>query len=407
MRPAPLLATLRPELVEHRQVSLDRALRPPQPIQPVHGQSYDGLAALLGLTELPAFATTVTENNVTGLAAVQSGIDMIAHAVATMMVEAECFNPAGEQIDTAAVITRPTTLMGAFEWYTGLVDVLMKRGNGLALQADFDNAGYPRQAVPVHPDAVSLDDSSGIPVYTIGNGKYLWDEVLHVRHGAPWGSLWGRGIIARYRLALQRHLAEQEWGRSGFMNAGVPSVVISLDKDVVTDPEAEAVKNRYTGITGGATREPIVVGRLMKVEPISWDPEDAEWAENRRVSAGEAALICGLHPADLGASLGGSLDYANITERQLARVLQSFSPWMRLVEEAMSDLMPGGNYVRGKVEALLRTSTKERFEIYTLGKALGIYTDEELRIEERRPKINHPEPVTDPEEDDDDPAPLD
>jgi HK97 family phage portal protein len=395
MRPSPVLRQRRPDLVDRA------ALRPPEPIKSAYGQSSDALAALLGISELPTYATSVTENNVSGLAAVQSGVDMIAHAVATMMVEAECFTDAGEQVDPPQVVRRPTTLLGAFEWYTGLVDVVMKRGNGLGLQVDFDTAGDARQIVPVHPDACSLDDSMGIPVYTIGDRSYLWDEVLHVRHGAPWGSLWGRGIIARYRLALQRHLAEAEWGRSSFMNAGVPSVVVSLEKDVVDDTEAQRVKDRYKEMTGGATREPLVVGRLMKIEPISWDPEDAEWAENRRVSVGEAALMCGLHPADLGASLGGSLDYANITERQLARVLQSFSPWMRLVEEAMSDVLPDGINVRGKVEALLRSAPKERLEMLEIGQRIGAYTAEEIRVELRRPPAPAPDPERQGQLDDD------
>lgn len=41
----------------------------------------------------------------------------------------------------------------------------------------------------------------------------------------------------------------------------------------------------------------------------------------------------------------------------------------------------------GSAEALLRTSTKERFEVYALGKSLGIYTDPELRDMERRPPL--------------------
>ncbi len=389
MRPAPVLRSIRPELLERAVTGQHRVDdRSPVPIPPAQTLNAAGLAALLGL-EVPTSKTRVTDSTVSGLAAVQAGVDMIAHAVGIMLAEAKCYDAGGNEVDKPAIVTRPTPLYGAFEFYVGLVDILMKRGNAPGVLADWgpDAAGtiVPRQVVPAHPGACSLDDSSGIPVWTINGQRYDWDEMLHVRHGAPWGSLWGRGIIERYRDGLQRQLAEQEWGRSGMMSGGVPSAIISLDLDVVDDTQAELVAERWESKQGGATRKPIVIGKMMKVEPISWTPEDAEWVESRKTSVAEAALMCGLHPADLGASLGGALDYANISERQLSRILHSFSPWMRLVEEAMSDVHPGIS-VRGDAEALLRTSTKERYDTYKIGKEIGLWDEDEIRVAERRPR---------------------
>ncbi|HWL44533.1 MAG TPA: phage portal protein [Ilumatobacter sp.] len=389
MRPAPVLRHRRPELIDR---AAPRGLRPPAPIPQAGIFAPEALATFLG-AELAQSATTVTDTTVSGLAAVQAAVDLVSHAVASMLVEAEVFNARGELVPTPTVIARPSSLMPAFEWYTGLVAVTIMRGNGLAVLADFDATGQARQLVPTHPDAVALDVSKGVPEYTINGQGYDFGDVLHVRHGAAWGSLWGRGVIERYRSALQRQLAESEWSRSGFMSGGVPSAVISLDKDVVTNDEAETVQERWIDRHTSGTRKPAVIGKLMKVEPISWTPEDAEYVEARKTSVAEAALMVGLHPADLGASLGGSLDYTNLTDRQLARLMHSFQPWARSVEEAMSDLLPAGHYVRAKAEALLKVSTKERYEIYTMGKALGLWTDEELREEERRPRSNHPDPI--------------
>lgn len=387
MRPTSVMRHRRPELVNR---ATPRGVRPPEPIPPGYSISAEGLASLLGIT--PTLSnTTVDERSVSGLAAVESGVDMVAHAVAAMMSEAQCFDAAGEEVDVPPVVARPTPLYGAYEFWAGLVHVIMKRGNGLGVLADFDADGWARQTVPCHPDAASLDDSTGIPVYTVNGESYGFDEVVHVRHGAPWGSLWGLGIVEKYRLALQRQLAEQEYGRTSMMAGGVPSAHVQLDKATVDDDEAEAIDTRWNERFGSGVRKPLVSGKAISITPLSWSPEDADWAENRKTSVGEAALICGLHPADLGASLGGDLDYANLTDRQLSRVLQSFSPWMRLIEEAWTDLLPGRTIVRGRVEALLRTSMADRFSIYKTGHELGIYTTPELRELERRPQLDETE----------------
>lgn len=402
-RPEPLMRHHRPHLVD--RASTPRGIRPPEPIPVAHSVSAEGLAALLGLTPLVG-NTTVNETTVSGLAAVEAGVDMVAHAVAAMMSEAQAFDADGNEIEVPSIVARPTPLYGSFEFYYMLVHVLMKHGNAPGILADFDDAGYGRQVVPAHPSVVSLDDSSGLPLYKINGADYDWSEVVHVRHGAVWGALWGCGIVEKYRNALQRQLAEQEYGRTSMMSGGIPSAHVQLDKATATDDEAEAIDTRWNERFGSGVRKPLVSGKAISITPLSWSPEDADWVEARKMSVGEAALVCGLHPSDLGASLGGDLDYANLTDRQLSRVVQSFMPWMRLIEEAWSDLLPGRSYVRGRVEALLRTSMQERFEIYKLGQELGIYTGPELRELERRPQLDETEEHEDPDTDPTDTDPI-
>lgn len=397
-RPAPQLARHRPDLAR----SLPRGTRPPVPIPTSSSTSATALAALLGL-DTPANNVTPSEANITGLPAVQAGVDMVAHAVATMMTAADVFGADGDQFETPPVVERPTTLLGSFEFWTQAVDCAMKRGNYIGILADFDVDGYARQIVPVHPDAVSLDDSTGYPWYTIGKATYRWDEIVHVRHGAPVGSFWGCGIVERYRLAASRQLQEAEYGRTSFASGGIPSAVVQLDTQNVSDDLAETIQTRWVERHANGERKPAVIGKAMSITPISWSPEDAEFVEARRLSVAEAALMCGLDPSDLSAVIGSSgLTYANLTERQLARILQSYSPWMTLFEQAWCDLIPGRAAVRGSVEALLRSSTQDRFKVYTAGHALGIYTTDELRELERRPALPTAPPDPDMKEDTDD-----
>jgi HK97 family phage portal protein len=385
-----------------------RGTRPPVPMPTTITSGAESLAAILGLNTSNVY---VSERNVRGLPAINGGVRKVAHAVAHMMTDAEVHTGPGQIIETPPIVSRPTVLLGSFEFWAQLVACVMMRGNYVGILADFDADGWPRQVVPVHPDSVTLDDTTGLPFYNIGSRQFRWDEVVHVRHGAPVGTLWGEGIVETYRRQLSIQLHEQAYAESSVKTGSVPSAVVTLDVDKVTAEVAEQVSTDWIDLHGGGKRKPAIVPRSMKIEPLSWSPEDAQFIEARQMSVAEAALICGLDPADLGATVGGSaMTYANLTDRQLARVLDSYSPWLRLVEQAWTDLLPGGTKVTGKVEALLRTSTKERLEIRALAQSIGVESREESRAEERPgapalpPPPPAPAPVIAPAADDTDPA---
>ena len=375
-----------PSLMRRHRAVTGTDVRPAVPVQQSYTVSPTGLAQLLGIT---ATGTSVaaTESTVTGLPAVQAGIDMVAHAVAAMMTDADQYAGDGTPYPVRSnVVARPSTLLGSFEFWTQAVDTAMKRGNYVAILADYTDDGFPQQVVPVHPDNVTVDDTSGFPVYDIAGTPYRWDQVVHVRHGAPVGSFWGCGVVERYRLALNSQLAQAEYGRQSFTSGGVPSAHIQLDKAVVSADEVSDVDTRWSTKFGDGSRKPVVTGKAISVTPLSWSPHDAEFIESRRMSVAEAALMCGLDPSDLGASIGGSgLTYANLTDRQLSRIVSGFMPWLRLFEEAWTDLLPGMDYVKGSPEALLRSSTSERYANYEAGVRLGLFTTTELRELERRP----------------------
>lgn len=355
----------------------------------------DALAAILGI-ETPTLA--VTERTVTGLPAVSAAVEMVANGVATMMTSAAAFDADDYELPAAPIVERPFVMLGSFEFWHQAVTCVMQHGNYVGVLADFDPAGWAQQVVPVHPSAVSCDTSSGVPVYRIAGTVYRWDEVVHVRHSAPVGSLWGQGIIERYRTALRGQVAQQRYGTDSFSSAGVPSAVIALDADFVPEDVLERTQERWMERTAGGQRKPAVLPRTISVTPLAWSPHDAEFAESRRISVAEAALMAGLAPSDLEASIGtgSGLTYANLTDRSLARIVQSFSPWMARFEQAWSDLLPPGQRVRGNPEALLRSTTRERFELFRIGKELGIYTPAELREIEHRPTRT----TTDTEEND-------
>jgi HK97 family phage portal protein len=126
----------------------------------------------------------------------------------------------------------------------------------------------------------------------------------------------------------------------------------------------------------------------MDFTPISFSPEDASFIESRHMTVAEMSFMFGLDPSDLSATIGGiSQTYANIEQRSIERITNSYGPWMRRFEQSWSDLIPGGNYVRFTVDNLLRTDAKTRAEVHEINLRTGIETLDEARATEHKKPI--------------------
>lgn len=306
----------------------------------------------------------VTEHSVCGLPAVNAAVNIVSYSCGQMMTAAKAYDGKGNSY-RPEVVALPNVLFNPTAYWQMVFRTVLMHGNFVGIIVG-------DQVVPVHPGAVVLDDTSGYPIYQIGNSRFDRNDIVHIAKDAPVGGYWGMGIIASYRYALEGHLAEQNYGITSYTSAGVPSAVIGLDAEEVTEAQMTAVRQQWTERTKDG-RSPVVLPRHISVTPLSWSPKDAQYADAQRFTVAEAAYMAGLVPSDLEASVGGnsSLTYANLTDRQLARVAQSYAPILALVEEEWSRLTPGLN-VKGTVEALLRSSTKERYELELLRRELGI-----------------------------------
>ena len=354
--------------------------RTPAPIPQNYTTTNTHLANLLGYTS--SANVYLTPESVAGLPALNAGIDKVANSVATMMTSAKTFDNANV-IASPLVVSRPCPLYGSYEWWQMVTRTVMMRGNFVALIATRDENGTPEQLVPIHPDSVDLEVEAGLPVYNVFDYSFSYDQVLHIRSHAPVGSLWGLGIVERYRKNLSSQLYEQHYAETSFKSGGVPTAVVQIDAAVPTAEQIEAVNDGWISAHGGATRKPAIVGKNMNITPLSWSPHDSEFVESRKLTIAEAALITGLRPEDLGASIGGSgLTYGNRSDDALQRITDSYAPWLNLIEQGWGDLLPIGQTVEGNPEALLRMSTRERLEIAQLRISMGIATPEDIRTEE-------------------------
>lgn len=372
----------------------------PPPLQSLGG--IDALYSLLGLTSGTA-QLPVSETTVRGLPGAWAAVNKISNAVAQMMVAAEVFAADGVTIiATPPVVDQPNVSYDSFVFWKEAVSTGLMRGNYVAIRADYDSDGWPRQVVPVPIDSVdAYYDEDGFVVYDIAGQHYSPEEIVHVRIGitVP-GQIMAIGVVEAHRRGLAGMLAQQGMANSVWTNGAVPSGMVKLDVDQPTEAQATTVKGNFVSLLGGQ-RTVGVIGKRMEYTPITWSADDAQFLESRQFSIAETCLMFGLRPETLGTSFGtasGSESYGNRTDDALQTITDSYTPVMFPCEQAWSRLVPGRAFVRGSAEALLRSSTKERLETRKLAQEIGIETAEESRAFERRgpaPKADPPE-IPDP-----------
>lgn len=327
----------------------------------------------------------VTPADVAGLPAFHRGKSLIAGSISQMPLVDR--REDGTAWGVNPILDDPWPIMGRAEWISYMVDSIVMLGDAMAIPADPDFEGYPRQLVPIDPRAVQ--------VY-LANGEVLYDlytdlGVITLRRSEIWHAkgltltndgLRGIGCVAQFRLALGLGQALMRYGVSAF-SAGVPSGIIKIQLRNVKQETADQVKADWLQMF--RDRSPAVLSQLMDFTPISWSPLDAQYLENRRFNIADIAYILNLDPTDLDATAGSSMTYANREQRSYERLLTSIGPYLDRFQQAYRFLIPRGHWPTFDRSVVLWADSSTRAQVQAIQLANGVMTLNEARAQEQRP----------------------
>ena len=196
----------------------------------------------------------------------------------------------------------------------------------------------------------------------------------------------GLSPVRQCRQALGLSSTLTEHAARFFQNDARPSGILKVEHgdagDVMQDLKARWEQG-HTGMPN-AHRVAILAGQVEFI-PISMPADDAQFLEQRKLSATEIARVFRVPPWMIGADAGSSMTYANVEQQGLAFVTYSLRPWLILIEQSLAadpDLCPPGVYVEFLLDALLRADSATRSEIYA--RALDPITGWMSRGEVRR-----------------------
>ncbi len=300
-----------------------------------------------------------------------------------------------KRVPDGQLIKNPSSVDRRVTWVRKAVISLATRGNAYGIITGFDAFGFATGIEWIPPNEVYVDDTSPtLPRYwwasTVGGyGEIPRERMVHI----PWfvepGKVEGLSPISAFARSIGVGLHAQEYGSSWFSNGGVPPATFKNTQKTVSTEQAEEITSRL--VASLRSGRPLTYGADWEFNAIEISPEEAQFIQTMKMNATQIAAIYGIPPEWVGGETGGSLTYNSPEQNSLHVYTTVLLPWLTLIEDHLSALLPERQFVKFNPDGILRGDTKTRYESHAVAIQSGFLTIDEVREMENRPPL--PKPV--------------
>jgi HK97 family phage portal protein len=317
------------------------------------------------------------------LSAVWACVNLLSNTVSTLPLKAH--RPGGAEFEPV-FLESPAAGWTLTDWLEAVMRSLLLRGNAYGfITARSGPRMSPSQVELVDPDRVSVNVSpSGEVTYRFQGQLVDPSDLWHVRAFRYPGSPLGLSPIQYAAETIGLGLSTRRFGQAYFSDGAMPTGILKIGQpaDQLTIDTVRAHLKRATH----GRRQPLIVSGDAAWTQLSVSPEQSQFIDSQRLNVTEIARVFGVPAAMVDGQSEDSNTYANLEGRSLHFLQYSLNPWLIRLENAISSLLPGGAYVKFTTAALLKTTTKERYEAYRLGLDGGFLTIPEVReLEDKLP----------------------
>jgi HK97 family phage portal protein len=304
----------------------------------------------------------------------------------------------GMQVEwaTPTVLTDPGGVrMDLVDWMAASQLDLDRSGNAVGLIVE--RSAYPSPLYPTGlPTRIELQPAAtcsyhmkpGKPDMWRINGKfYALEDVWHERQYVLPGMPLGLNPVTYAALSIGEYLSLQQYGLDWFANGGIPKAHMKNQGKRLAPQEITTAKQWYADTIQGG--DLLVTGNDWEYNMIQAMNAGMEWIEGRRFGLGDICRFFDV-PADLidaSSSNGGSITYANITQRNLQFLIHHLGPTVTRREKNLSKLLPTSRYVKLNTDALLRMDPQTRQEVIKSRLESRVLAIDEARALENLPML--------------------
>lgn len=269
---------------------------------------------------------------------------------------------------------QPNTVMAADELWELVTAHLLLWGNAFIGKIK-NHPVYPvGELYPIRPDRVQVDvdkDTGDRTFLLDGSSRHTDAEIIHIRFLGTDGVV-GLSPIQQARQMLGTVADMEEFsGRFYGNNAWVSGTLTHPNH--LSEDAGKRLKDSWRAAHGGVGKagQTAILEEGMKYEGHTMPLEDAQFIETAQFNNLQVALLMGVPPKLLGAKAGDSLTYTSSEWEGLDFVRWSLRRILVRIEGSLRrdpDLFPQRQkfYPEFLTEALMRGTTKERFEAYQL-----------------------------------------
>ena len=333
---------------------------------------------------------SVTERSAMQTTAVYACVRIIAETVASLPLHVYEYTGSGKERVYTHPLYRilhdiPNPEMNSFIMREVMMSHLLLWGNAYS-QIIRNGRGEITALYPLMPEKMTVDRGADGKLYYKYNsdkqGSFVFskDEVFHIV-GLGFDGLIGHSPIAMAKNAIGLSVAAEEYGSSFFSNSGTPSGVLE-HPGVLKEPEKvrDAWNKAYSG--SGNAHKVAVLEEGMKFNPISINPQEAQFLETRKFQVNEICRIFRVPPhmiADLEKS-----SFNNIEQQSLDFVTNTIRPWLVRIEQSIfQQLLNEGEqekyFAKFNVDGLLRGDFQSRMNGYAVGRQNGWLSANDIR----------------------------
>lgn len=347
--------------------------------------------------------TAVTAERALSLSTFYRGIQIHATAVCQLSIAVE---RDGATLDaTPTLVLKPdlNQSRSAFLEYT--VVSLYVDGNAFWLITR-DDAGKVVNLTPLNPNEVTVSverDAFGVETIAYGyrGERKTARDIKHLQLMRVPGLHRGLGPIQAATIEVRGALDARDYGAMWLSDASMPDGVLTTDQELAPG-DADKYKNVWYGRNPDGTEKEgddfaqriterlRVLGKGLSYAPLLLKPSDVQFLETQQYSTIQMARLVGAPASSmLVAVQGSSQTYQNVEQEWIGYVRFGLMKSLREIEEAFTDLLPGKQTARFKIDALLRSDTKTRYQAHaiSLDPVRGWADEDEVRALEGLPPL--------------------
>jgi HK97 family phage portal protein len=230
------------------------------------------------------------------------------------------------------------------------------------------------------PEEVSVNtDTNGKVFYHVGGLKVPNENIVHIKlwERLTLNSLLGEGPIQRHKYIIRAALDLQDYADNWFRRAAVPTGTLTTSEFLSEDV---ARSNKLAFIESQQQRSVAVLSSGLSYESLSLNPEEAQFLENQKFIARQICTMFGVPSSYLGLSMeGAGMTYTNGNEDRTKLYDDGLQQYIVRIEQALSDLLPRGQFAKFNLTQFLRPNQLVRFQSYAIALDKKFMTPNEVR----------------------------
>jgi HK97 family phage portal protein len=326
------------------------------------------------VTETTAFAST----------AVMSAVSLLADSVAAMPLELSRVRGGRlERLPTPSVLIRPNQMQTMFEFIHQVMLSLSLHGCAY-IYAPRRAGELPAEMRVIHPNLIKnrIITDDGSAYYQIGDKQHSSDDIKAIHWLIMPNELRAVSPLEALRNTIGTSIAMDRFLAQFYGEGATPSSVLETDA-TITEEQARILRDTWSD-SHTKRRKPAVLTGGLRWKSITTSAADMQMLEHREAIVRDIARAYRIPLNMINASGGDSQTYQNVEQAGINFVRYTLLPFMRRIEDAISEMLPLTQKVRFNASEFERADLTTRVKAQQLQIMSGTLSPNEAREQENR-----------------------